>query len=117
MRPVFKDDGMRMRQSITRSRNSLTFSLWLTVLGGGNWVGSPVHAQQPTPKVAASPSSAVEERLRRLEEVNARLLERLDRDRDESAQRYRAVGGALSATPTPTGRASPRSHSHFHSRG
>lgn len=80
-----------MRQTITRCRNCLTFGLWLTILGGGHGVESPACAQEPTPKVAVSPSPAVEERLRRLEEVNARLLERLDRDRDESAQRYRAL--------------------------
>ncbi|AGA29319.1 OprO/OprP family phosphate-selective porin [Singulisphaera acidiphila] len=80
-----------MRQTITRCRNRLTFGLWLTILGGGHWVESSACAQEPTPKAAVSPSPAVEERLRRLEEVNARLLERLDRDRDESAQRYRVL--------------------------
>ena len=34
---------------------------------------------------------ALEERLRRVEEVNARLLERLDRDRHESDRRYREL--------------------------
>ena len=34
------------------------------------------------------PGDRLEERLRRVEEVNARLLEQLNRDREESARRY-----------------------------
>lgn len=81
-----------MRQTIARGRDRLVLGLWLIVLGGMNGDRSSVQAQSPTTSKAEGPSSsAVEERLRRLEEVNARLLERLDRDRDESAQRYRAL--------------------------
>ncbi|WP_406699871.1 porin [Singulisphaera sp. Ch08] len=83
-----------MRRLLARCRNGLLLGLWLTPLVWGNWPESVVRAQEPTPQPAAvSPQPAVEERLRRLEEVNARLLERLDRDRDESAQRYRELEG------------------------
>src|SRR4051812_12147546 len=59
--------------------------LWLTALVVGAGPCRPTRAESPPP--------ALEERLKRLEEVNTRLLDRLDRDRKESDRRYRELEG------------------------
>lgn len=75
-----------MRESIDHRR----FAPWLAMLA---ILAAPCRgdAQAPAPPAPAPApiADATEERLKRLEEVNARLLERLDRDRDEADRRYR----------------------------
>jgi phosphate-selective porin OprO/OprP len=54
------------------------------------WAGlcGLAHGQLPEPLTDRSQATALDERLRRLEEMNVRLLEQLKRDREESARRY-----------------------------
>ena len=55
------------------------------------WAGTCglAHGQTPAgPPPDLPQSSALEERLRRVEEMNARLLEQFKSDRQESARRY-----------------------------
>ena len=70
---------------------------WLAVLAV--WAGTCglAHGQTPAgPPPDPPQSSALEERLRRVEEVNARLLEQLNRDREESSPtRTAQLGGSL----------------------
>jgi phosphate-selective porin OprO/OprP len=54
------------------------------------WAGlcGLAHGQLPEPLPSRPQASELEERLRRVEEANALLLEQLKRDREESARRY-----------------------------
>ena len=83
-----------MRQPPARLRIGTNLGVWLPVLTV--WAGTCglAHGQTPAgPPPDPPQSSALEERLRRVEEVNARLLEQLNRDREESTQRYGALEG------------------------
>ena len=62
-------------------RVSIALALALLALAAG-----PAAAQLPEPL-----PDSTEERLRRLEEMNAKLLDRLERDRNEAERRYRAL--------------------------
>jgi phosphate-selective porin OprO/OprP len=77
-----------MRKLIARLRIGTTLGPWLAALAA--WVGpcGLAQAQLPPPLPDPRQASALEERLRRVEEVNVRLLEQLQRDREESARRY-----------------------------
>jgi phosphate-selective porin OprO/OprP len=61
---------------------------WLAALAACTGLCIPARGQPPEPLPNPPQSAALEERLRRVEELNARLLEQLDRDRAESARRY-----------------------------
>ena len=72
-----------------RLRIGTNLGAWLAVLAV--WAGTCglAHGQTPAgPPPDLPQSSALEERLRRVEEMNARLLEQLKSDRQESARRY-----------------------------
>ena len=78
-----------MRQPTARLRIGTNLGAWLAVLAV--WAGTCglAHGQTPAgPPPDLPQSSEVEERLRRVEEMNARLLEQLKSDRQESARRY-----------------------------
>ncbi|MGZ3301376.1 MAG: OprO/OprP family phosphate-selective porin [Isosphaeraceae bacterium] len=78
-----------MRQPTARLRIGTNLGAWLAVLAV--WAGTCglAHGQTPAgPPPDLPQSSALEERLRRVEEMNARLLEQLKSDRQESARRY-----------------------------
>ena len=81
-----------MRQPTARLRIGTNLGAWLAVLAV--WAGTCglAHGQTPAgPPPDLPQSSALEERLRRVEEMNARLLEQLKSDRQESARRYGAL--------------------------
>lgn len=80
-----------MRKPTSYRRFGLSLALWLAAFGALTSPREPVRAQTPGPAVSAE--SDIQERLRRLEAANARLLERIDRDRDESSRRYRELEG------------------------
>jgi phosphate-selective porin OprO/OprP len=61
-----------------------TLGSWWGGLVSSTWAGSPGPG-------APLGEASVEDRLRRLEAINAQLIDRLDRDREESAQRYREL--------------------------
>ena len=70
-------------------------------------------ASHPGPRRIRRARSALEERLRRVEDVNARLLEQLKSDRQSRTVVPRRsivqrVGGSLPRTPAPGGRAASR---------
>jgi phosphate-selective porin OprO/OprP len=77
-----------MRKPISRLSIGPTIGSWLTALAA--WAGfcGLAQGQLPEPLPDRSQPSALEERLRRVEEGNARLIEQLKRDREESARRY-----------------------------
>jgi phosphate-selective porin OprO/OprP len=74
-----------MRKPIARRSIGPTLGLWLAA-----WAGSCglAHGQPAAPLPDPLPASTVDERLRRLEEVNARLVEQLKSAREESDRRY-----------------------------
>jgi phosphate-selective porin OprO and OprP len=73
-----------MRKSIARRWIRRCFA----ALGALSVVCAVVHGQQTAPLPDALPATTVEERLKRVEEVNALLLKQLKRDREESDRRY-----------------------------
>lgn len=81
-----------MRKAIARLRLGTITGLWLAALL--TWLGlcGPAHGQpaESPPRVAPA---TLEERLRRVEELNARLLEQVKSDREESARRYNELEG------------------------
>src|SRR4051812_47236027 len=80
-----------MRRPIARSRIRPTLTRWVAALSAWAGLCGVAHAQTSGPAPDPPRATAVEERLRRLEDVNAQLLKQLDRDRDESARRYREL--------------------------
>ncbi|MFO0953713.1 MAG: porin [Isosphaeraceae bacterium] len=78
-----------MRMSIDRGR---TAGPWLAALAAWALL-APAQARGQLPPAIPAPAEGVEDRLRRLEAVNARLLERLDREREETDRRYRDLEG------------------------
>jgi phosphate-selective porin OprO and OprP len=85
-----------MRKPIARRWICPTLCTWLVALAA--WAGPCgfAHAQPPPSPPDPTPTTTVEERLRRLEEVNARLLDQLKRDREESDRRYGELEGRYS---------------------
>jgi phosphate-selective porin OprO/OprP len=78
-----------MRKPIARFWIGPTLGRWLAALAVCAGPGGLAHGQQlPEALPDSSQASTLEERLRRVEEVNARLLEQINRDRAESARRY-----------------------------
>jgi phosphate-selective porin OprO/OprP len=77
-----------MRKPIPHLSLGTSLTFWFAALATWVGLGGHAHAQLPEPLPDRPPPSAVEERLRRLEEVNARLLEQLKRDRADSDRRY-----------------------------
>jgi phosphate-selective porin OprO/OprP len=65
-----------------------TLGAGIAALAAWAGLGGLAHGQVPEPLPDRPQASALEERLRRIEEINARLLEQLKRDREESARRY-----------------------------
>jgi len=82
-----------MRKPIARSWICPTVGSWLVGLAG--WAGPSGFAQGQPPASLPDPlpPTTVEERLRRLEEVNVRLLDQLKSDREESDRRYGELEG------------------------
>ena len=78
----------RMCKPIARLRLGRTLGRWLAVLAVSAGYCGLAHGQPPAPLPDSPQVTALEERLRRVEEVNARLLEQLKSDREESARRY-----------------------------
>ena len=76
-----------MCKPTARLRIGRDLGAWLAVLAvsAGNCGLATASHLQPPPDL---PQATLEERLRRVEEVNARLLEQLKSDREESARRY-----------------------------
>jgi phosphate-selective porin OprO/OprP len=77
-----------MRKPIARRWIGPTLGPWLAALAAWAVPCGLAHGQPPAPPQDPPQSTTVEERLRRVEEVNARLLEQLNRDHEESARRY-----------------------------
>jgi phosphate-selective porin OprO/OprP len=77
-----------MRKPIARRWIGPTLRSWLAVLAVSAGYRDIAHGQPPAPLPDSAQVTALEERLRRVEEVNARLLEQLRSDREESARRY-----------------------------
>jgi phosphate-selective porin OprO and OprP len=80
-----------MRKPISRLRIGPTLGPWLAALVTLSGPCGLVHGQLPGPLLDPPQATALEARLRRVEEVNARLLEQLKSDREESARRYGAL--------------------------
>jgi phosphate-selective porin OprO/OprP len=80
-----------MCKPIARLRLGRTLGRWLAVLAVSAGYCGLAHGQPPAPLPDSPQVTALEERLRRVEEVNARLLEQLKSDREESARRYGAL--------------------------
>ena len=82
-----------MRKPIARLSIGTTLGRWLAFLAA--WAGpcGVAHGQPPASLPDPLPATTVEERLRRLEEVNARLLDQLKSDREESHRRYGELEG------------------------
>jgi phosphate-selective porin OprO/OprP len=80
-----------MRKPIARYRIGRALVPWLAALAA--WAGPFGVAQGQPPGTPPDPPqpTTLEERLKRVEEANARLLEQLQRDREESARRYGAL--------------------------
>ena len=74
------------------SRSAAFGSARRSAAGSPFWPRGPAcglgHGQPTAPLPDSPQATALEERLRRVEEVNARLLEQLNSDREESARRY-----------------------------
>ena len=77
-----------MREPMPRLSISPTVGQWLGAVAVWTGLCGPVHAQLPEPLPDRPQASGIEQRLRQLEEVNARLLEQLQRDREQSDRRY-----------------------------
>jgi phosphate-selective porin OprO/OprP len=77
-----------MRKPIARLWIGPTLGRWLATLAAWAGLCGLAHGQLPDPLPNATQAMALEERLRRVEEMNARLLEQLKTDRDESDRRY-----------------------------
>jgi phosphate-selective porin OprO/OprP len=77
-----------MRKPIARLWIGPTLRPWLAALAALAGPCGLVHGQLPGPLPDPLQATALEARLRRVEEVNARLLEQLKSDREESARRY-----------------------------
>ena len=77
-----------MCKPIARLRLGRALGCWPAVLAVSAGYCGLAHGQPPAPLPDPPQATALEERLRRVEEVNARLLEQLNRDREESARRY-----------------------------
>lgn len=80
-----------MRRPMAHSLVWRNLGPWLAALAV--WASARGLARAQTAEALPDPPGAisVEDRLRQLEEVNARLLERLDHDRYESDRRYREL--------------------------
>ena len=100
-----------MQKAIGHRGIGRAFGMCLAVLAAWAGPGEAARAQPPAPRPAESPSS-VEERLRRLEAVNTQLLERLDRDREESDRRYRELEGRYIELKRRVGEPGPRSRGY-----
>jgi phosphate-selective porin OprO/OprP len=77
-----------MRTAIGRGWIGPTLRPLLAALVAGAGSCGLALGQSPPPAPDPPQTTALEERLRRLEEANARLHEQLKRDRDDSARRY-----------------------------
>jgi phosphate-selective porin OprO/OprP len=77
-----------MRKPIARLRIGPILGRWLPALAVLAAHCGLAHGQLPDPLPNPPQATTVEERLRRVEEVNARLVEQLKSDRVESARRY-----------------------------
>jgi phosphate-selective porin OprO/OprP len=77
-----------MRKHVAPLRIGPILGSWLAVLVALAGPHALAQGQLPAPLPDAAPPSSVEERLKRLEEVNAGLLEQMKRDREESDRRY-----------------------------
>jgi phosphate-selective porin OprO/OprP len=116
-----------MRKPIARRWFGAIFGPWFVGMAAWAGLGGLAHGQTAGPTAGAAPavfqSSALEDRLRKVEEANERLIEALKRDREESDRRYgeleeryrelqRRVGesgtGADAETPAGPGEASAR---------
>jgi phosphate-selective porin OprO/OprP len=77
-----------MLKPISPLRIGPIFGPWLAAIAA--WAGAcgVVHGQSADPPPDPPRATSVEERLRRLEEVNALLLRQLKSDREDSARRY-----------------------------
>lgn len=89
----FRESGLPgrcwMDQPNARLRLRASLGAWLVALAVWAGDGGLARGQTPAGSPADPPqSSSLEERLRRVEEMNARLLEQLQSDRQESARRY-----------------------------
>jgi phosphate-selective porin OprO/OprP len=80
-----------MQKPIARRWIGPTRGHWLLALLAWIELCGIAHGQVPEPLPDAPQPSTLEERLKRLEESNARLLERLKSDRQESDRRYSAL--------------------------
>jgi phosphate-selective porin OprO and OprP len=65
-----------------------TLGSWLAALAAWAGLCGLAHGQLPEPLPDPPQATSLEERLRRLEGMNARLLEQLKSDREESGRRY-----------------------------
>src|SRR3954471_1867817 len=81
----------RMRRPTPHPLVGRSLSPWLAALAACCLSCGLARAQTSGASPDPPGAIALEERLRRVEEVNARLLERLDRDRHESDRRYREL--------------------------
>ena len=77
-----------MRKPISRRSAGRTLGGGLAALVAWTALCGIAHGQLPDPLPDRPQASTLEERLRRLEEVNAGLLEQIHRDREESSRRY-----------------------------
>ena len=82
------NDGVRMHKPMPCLRTGPTFGPRLAALVAWAGLCGLAHGQLPEPLPDRSQATGLEERLRRVEEVNTRLLEQLQRDREESTRRY-----------------------------
>ena len=86
-RPVL-EEGAGCATPIARLQIGHALGTWLVALASLAGSGGPAHGQLPEALPDPPPATTVEERLRRLEQVNAQLLEQLNRDREKSDRRY-----------------------------
>jgi phosphate-selective porin OprO/OprP len=77
-----------MRKPIARFWIGPPFGALIATLAVCSCFTPLAYGQQAAPLPDPLPATTLEERLRRVEEVNARLLERLNRDREESTRWY-----------------------------
>jgi phosphate-selective porin OprO/OprP len=77
-----------MPEPIGQFRIGPIVSSLLVTSAAWGWLSAFAYGQLPEPLPDTRSESTVEDRLRRLEHVNVRLLEQIKRDREESDRRY-----------------------------
>jgi phosphate-selective porin OprO/OprP len=77
-----------MRKPIARIRIGPILGTWLFTLAVWGMLCAPAQGQLPEPLPDDPKATGVEERLQRVEEINAHLIEQLKHDREESERRY-----------------------------